>query len=107
VSSPRDESDKLFRAAQALVAFEDHVDLRIEFDWKFVGSASLDPVADRIVVPNGLGGAGVYRLRSGRRESGADFDCWYVGRTMRDVKGRVTFHASDPSLRVGVGFGGR
>lgn len=95
MSSDRDASNRMYRAAQELVAHEDHVDLRIEFDWACVGSASLDAVTDRIVVPDGLGGPGVYRLRSGRRDSGADFDCWYVGRTMRDVEGRVTFHASE------------
>ena len=92
---PREESNALYAQAQALVAHEDHVDFRVEFDWLYVGPASFDADVDQVVVPQGLHGPGIYRLRSGRRDSGSQFDCWYVGRTMRDVKGRVTFHASE------------
>lgn len=95
MSCSRGKSNHLLREAQALVAHDDHVDIRIEFDWAFAGPLSLDPSTGDRIVPKGLEGPGVYRLRSGRRDSGDQFDCWYVGRTLVNVEGRIAFHASE------------
>ena len=68
--------------------------MRVEFDWLFAGRVVLDPVTGELVIPEDLRSPGIYRLRSGRRDSGTQYDCWYVGRTMVNVEGRVTFHLS-------------
>lgn len=95
MTSDRERSNEFSREAQRLVAHEDHVDMRIEFDWHFAGPAQLDAELAQLIVPEDLKGPGIYRIRSGRRNSGEEFDCWYVGRTMVDMDGRVTFHASE------------
>ena len=91
----REQSDELSRQAQRLVASEDHVDLRVELDWEYVGPANLDPETEDVILPDELNGPGIYRVRSGRRGTGGEFDCWYVGRSMVNMEGRVKFHATE------------
>lgn len=78
----------------------EQVDLRVQFTWKYVGKVTLDPASLKPIFPP-MDAPAVYRLRSGLRGE-PDHDCWYVGRSIRDVNDRVEIHLAewyDPTKR--------